>query len=888
MAVLVNSTNFDSAPWQSYSSNPAVTLGTNDGDYAVWIGLRGRLGTSRQTWQGTTLTRDTVPPALAITSPATSVISRPTIQLQGCSDKPLAGVSFDLTNAAGLLANQLGYVTAQYADTNTFKLTTNWFQGYDLALAPGDNTITLRATDLAGNVTTTNLTITLDLASATNPPAITIAWPLDSTLVAGTNFTLRGSLDDDTASVAVSGLGTDSIAGSVERGGNFRVENLPLPDPTNVLTITATNAAGYSSAIQLTVCQSSVALTINPVPADQLQQPTLTVTGTIGDTSQSVWVNGTPATVDPVSSAWTVDLPAPLAGTINLDVQAGPDPSTAVAAQSLLLEMPPVVRVAAYKAAYMNQYQVLCDDTPVLNVTTQNTAWEEGVGGSSLGNYTTLSYGGCASAVPWPAYWPDGQTLQGQDCHGTIYQTPVLPWQYSARLLGDAWFGNVVDCGPGTIRGTAALSVQTALELATGGLAQPGAQKLILLTVSAAGYSGPLLSVAPGGPSGTLGTAMTSPGNIPLPLSSIQICGQSPTPTATNAYVGQVLVAVPAGSTSAVPYTVTGSQFYSINVQPEDVSLKILDNQTGADLTGQTKNVSVGQQIDLRCALPLTNVIPTNYLWTIPGWTISNYVASLAAGTVYSNYPTTNSNVLFYWVDGAVNRKVQCSVTAGGQIFSANAFFNIQSPNVQMTAQVMGSVAADTNYFFNIQNQGNWTWLHLGGVPQGTNAVPGVKFRFSTDVSGSYGFVQVGSSASTIAALNGTNYSTTDTGVDNGDVTNDFKYPSAVDSPGWYMTDDSPAAYLCSYYTNVTRQDSFTMYLLFQPDTSAPNIFVPIKQVGWSWSGSAVLISSNGNSWSLTSSSPPSGLSVGNPIQYPTWHNQLFPPHWTPGPPPTQ
>ena len=147
MAVLVNSTNFDSAPWKPYSPNPAVTLGTNDGDYDVWIGLRGRSPKSLQTWQGTTLTRDTVPPALAITSPATSATARPTIQLQGCSDKPLAGVSFDLTNAAGLLANQPGFVTGQYVDTNTFKLTTNSFHGYDLALAPGDNTITLRATD---------------------------------------------------------------------------------------------------------------------------------------------------------------------------------------------------------------------------------------------------------------------------------------------------------------------------------------------------------------------------------------------------------------------------------------------------------------------------------------------------------------------------------------------------------------------------------------------------------------------------------------------------------------------------------------------------------------------------------------------------------------------
>ena len=112
------------------------------------------------------------------------------------------------------------------------------------------------------------------------------------------------------------------------------------------------------------------------------------------------------------------------------------------------------------------------------------------MGGCSLGDSSTLSSGDCDSAVPWPPYWPDGQTLQGQDCHGTIYETPVLPWQYSAILLGNAFSGMIQDCGPGNTRTTVTRKVQTALELVAGGLAQSGTQKLIQLTVSAAGYSG--------------------------------------------------------------------------------------------------------------------------------------------------------------------------------------------------------------------------------------------------------------------------------------------------------------------------------------------------------------------------------------------------------------
>ena len=98
MAVLVNDTNFDSAQWQPYNASPVVYLGTNDGDYDVWVGLRGRPTDSDQTWHGTTLTRDTIPPVLTITNPVATSTARPTIQLQGYSDEPLCSLSYDLTN----------------------------------------------------------------------------------------------------------------------------------------------------------------------------------------------------------------------------------------------------------------------------------------------------------------------------------------------------------------------------------------------------------------------------------------------------------------------------------------------------------------------------------------------------------------------------------------------------------------------------------------------------------------------------------------------------------------------------------------------------------------------------------------------------------------------
>ncbi|MEI2722969.1 MAG: hypothetical protein V9H26_05340 [Verrucomicrobiota bacterium] len=69
------------------------------------------------------------------------------------------------------MTNELVAVVDQFFDTNRFDFTTNYFQGYDLALATNSNQITLRVTDLAGNVTTTNLSVALDYTAATSPGA---------------------------------------------------------------------------------------------------------------------------------------------------------------------------------------------------------------------------------------------------------------------------------------------------------------------------------------------------------------------------------------------------------------------------------------------------------------------------------------------------------------------------------------------------------------------------------------------------------------------------------------------------------------------------------------------------------------------------------------------
>ena len=308
-AVLVDSTNSAGATWSAYTStNLSVNLGSAEGWHDVWVGLRGFSASSHQTWEWKRLKLDRTPPQLSLLSPAEGVVTQPTIQLVGSCPEALGAIWYDLSNATGLLPNQPVLILDQYQNTNTWEFTTNTFQAFDVELAGGTNLITLHATDLAGNQTVTNFTFILDYSNKTNPPAIQLAWPQDGVQIGAGSFTLRGWTDDPTATVRAQVAGTNgnprTFVGLVERTGKFWVDNIPLAGGTNVVALTITDAAGNSSSTNISVVQSAVLLTMNPVtPASQLWQPAVNVSGTISDPSYAVWVNGVKAS-NPGNGTW--------------------------------------------------------------------------------------------------------------------------------------------------------------------------------------------------------------------------------------------------------------------------------------------------------------------------------------------------------------------------------------------------------------------------------------------------------------------------------------------------------------------------------------------------------------------------------------------------------
>jgi len=287
------------AVWTPYDGIVRMQLGPTDGVYQVWLGLKGAGANARPMWVGTDVTLIRKKPEVFITNPTNEVVTQPYLQLQGYSTLPLDSVYYGIGKTADVTANEPGSIINHTLDSETGQYTADYFQCYDIHLSDGLNFITLRATDPAGNVFTTNLNVTFDLSKAV-APVIQLEWPQDGMDICGNSFTLRGHTEDASSTVSASITDTNGnttvVNGIVERTGMLWVDNVPLPGGTNRLTLTIKNSAGLSSTTNISISHSSFVLKMDEVKGD-LWLPTVTVTGMESDATYSVWVNGVKAVV---------------------------------------------------------------------------------------------------------------------------------------------------------------------------------------------------------------------------------------------------------------------------------------------------------------------------------------------------------------------------------------------------------------------------------------------------------------------------------------------------------------------------------------------------------------------------------------------------------------
>ncbi|HEU6449383.1 MAG TPA: hypothetical protein VFV23_13205 [Verrucomicrobiae bacterium] len=141
-ATLVDNTNIASATWNAYvSSNITINLGTGQTAHDVWIGLRGLLTDTQQTWLEMTVVLNTKTPTISITNPPDNA-------------------SFNVTriNIKGnFLSGGLKQITVN--DVPVFVAGTN-FNALNVPLNAGVNVITAVIEDLTDVTNVASITVT--------------------------------------------------------------------------------------------------------------------------------------------------------------------------------------------------------------------------------------------------------------------------------------------------------------------------------------------------------------------------------------------------------------------------------------------------------------------------------------------------------------------------------------------------------------------------------------------------------------------------------------------------------------------------------------------------------------------------------------------------------
>jgi hypothetical protein len=158
---------------------------------------------------------------------------------------------------------QVSWVTDRGA-AGTASGTTNWTAS-GIVLQSGTNNVTVTARDAAGNRKTDVLTVTYAVATSsdTTPPAISIVGPTTASSYTTTKnvITLGGTASDNKGVTAVTW--SNSRGGSGFSGGttSWSVPSITLQGGTNIITVTAQDAAGNKATDVLTVTYSTTTTT---------------------------------------------------------------------------------------------------------------------------------------------------------------------------------------------------------------------------------------------------------------------------------------------------------------------------------------------------------------------------------------------------------------------------------------------------------------------------------------------------------------------------------------------------------------------------------------------------------------------------------------------------
>jgi hypothetical protein len=699
-AVSVDDTNYAAdANWQAYAGiNLAVNLGLTEGWHDVWIGLRGLPDNATQTWQYQRLKLLLVPPPLVITTPNNTNVNEPVVQITGYSPEALNVISYNLTNSAGVVQNQPVWILGQQYDTNNLEFTTNTFQAFDIALAHGLNVIQLKATDLAGNVATTNISLTLNYSNKP-APVLQLNWPQSSVAVCGAGFIGNGSVSDPTATLVAQLVDTNGntnvVNVAVGRDGNFWAQSLPLIGGTNVLTLTITDVASNTVTTNITVIQGYLGLGIDSVSAGQAA-----VTGEINSSEYTVWVNGSQAVnngdgtwaaqITPVGNGGGVVEAIAIPNSDNGGNGSGGSPDFAGNPRSAKAQGVQAV-LSASQGVYIYSYHE--DDTenyyippytnsggyvyPSYTYSDINfTHWDDGKGGN--GQWVFHDDSGVKHTFTWPASSfpqsvPSGTGVEvyldypGIPPRTFVCNPPRLAKEHCGINVGKSPFM------PTNMQCTA----DAKIKLATGGPAGSSKKNLWVLTPSATKYDFPW-SIGSGD------TWWHSLTGTSIPAQNISINGQTAEPD------GNIYLLMEDNTSPDITPTIVNDnpKNYTFDVSPQEYIPTHVTECTAAGNPDNTRTtIGIGELVDF-------GGMPAGTIWSVSGQ--GSISSTTGSGTVLTAFMSPGSVTVTATIYN-VSIQTTFSVVAPSGVQVADHYDNPQGW-VSGTAEI----GADTKYLLNI------------------------------------------------------------------------------------------------------------------------------------------------------------------------------------------
>ncbi len=229
----------------------------------------------------------------------------PTVTISSPTADPTLTVTSSPLSIGGTAADAVGVTQVTWSNSRggsgTATGTTTWTAN-GIVLQSGSNVLTVTARDAAGNTSADTLTVTYN-APDTTAPAVSFTTPTSNatTTVATTPINIGGTASDAVGVTQVTWSNSRGGSGTATGTTSWSANGIVLQTGSNVLTVTARDAAGNTGTDTLTVTYTpdttAPAVTINsPTSASSTTVATSTINlgGTSSDSvgvTQVTWSN---------------------------------------------------------------------------------------------------------------------------------------------------------------------------------------------------------------------------------------------------------------------------------------------------------------------------------------------------------------------------------------------------------------------------------------------------------------------------------------------------------------------------------------------------------------------------------------------------------------------